>query len=205
MHQPHHQQRVCRQGKTVANYECMSCAVMFLCSFDASLIVDILHGFYGNDVTSVTLIFAPCLLPLLVVYMIWNSHSAYVLLNNTMCYWLHDLVFSLVIQSSLRHSVSLHSSDPCNGCHLCFAFFYAWCAALAAVSTYFLLPFYPIRELGGIYPPLYSCGLQRTLIVRTLCTGNCAKTEITQRKEGHWVRVVTQGVYIALFFFLSTS
>lgn len=48
-------------------------------------------------------------------------------------------------------------------------------------------------------PFLYSHCLQRTLVLRTLCTASCAKTKPTERKEGRWVRVVTQGVYTALF------
>lgn len=53
---------------------------------------------------------------------------------------------------------------------------------------------------------LYSDCLQRTLVGRTLCTGNCAKTKPTSRgRRGYWVRVVTQGVYTALFSFLHST
>lgn len=61
----------------------------------------------------------------------------------------------------------------------------------------------PICELRERYPPLsfYSHCLQRTLIARTSCTGYCAKTKnhIRGKEEGCWVRVMTQGVYAALF------
>lgn len=61
----------------------------------------------------------------------------------------------------------------------------------------------PICELRERYPPLsfYSHCLQRTLIARTLCTGYCAKTKkhIQGKEEGRRVRVMTQGVYAALF------
>lgn len=104
------------------------------------------------------------------------------------------------------------------GSHLCYAtavlffFFLAECATLTAVSratpstVFYTLPAYQRAGKDTPTPFLYSYCLQRTLVVRTLCTGNCAKTKShIERKEGCWVRVMTQGVYTALFSFsLST-